>query len=411
MKFIHAADIHLDSPLRGLARYEGAPVEQMQSATRRAFINLIDLACEEAVDFMILAGDLYDMDWKDYNTGLFFNQQMNRLNQAGIAVYLLRGNHDAENLMTKQLRLPDNVHVFSAQQPETFVIEALGVALHGQSFAGRAVTEDLSEAYPPAMAGLFNIGVLHTSLNGREGHQTYAPCTLSSLLMHGYDYWALGHVHKREVLNEQPYVVFAGNLQGRHARETGAKSCTLVEVQGKEISLRACEVDVLRWEVLELDARELQQLDELLDKADVAVTQALQNAGERPLAVRFVVTGRSVLHSELHSQFEQWSNELRATINNASAGKAWVEKIQLKTQPLRDNLPLDGPLSELFEILRALPDSEVELQKLGEEFKGLKQALPSELRTREEGFDPERPETIKNLLPQVEELLLGRLSA
>ncbi|MDD2815171.1 MAG: DNA repair exonuclease [Thiotrichaceae bacterium] len=411
MKFIHAADIHLDSPLRGLARYEGAPVEQMQSATRRAFVNLIDLACEEAVDFMILAGDLYDMDWKDYNTGLFFNQQMNRLNQAGIAVYLLRGNHDAENLMTKQLRLPDNVHVFSAQQPETFVIDALGVALHGQSFAGRAVTEDLSEAYPPALAGLFNIGVLHTSLNGREGHQTYAPCTLSGLLMHGYDYWALGHVHKREVLNEQPYVVFAGNLQGRHARETGAKSCTLVEVQGKEISLRACEVDVLRWEVLELDACELQQIDELLDQADVAVTQALQQAEERPLAVRLVVTGRSSLHSELHSQFEQWSNDLRATINNASFGKAWVEKIQLKTQPLRDNLPLDGPLTELFEILRALPDNAAELQKLGEEFKGLKQALPSELRTREEGFDPESPETIKALLPQVEELLLGRLSA
>lgn len=411
MKFIHAADIHLDSPLRGLARYEGAPVEQMQSATRRAFINLIDLACEEAVDFMILAGDLYDMDWKDYNTGLFFNQQMNRLNQAGIAVYLLRGNHDAENLMTKQLRLPDNVHVFSAQQPETFVIDALGVALHGQSFAGRAVTEDLSEAYPPALAGLFNIGVLHTSLNGREGHQTYAPCTLSGLLMHAYDYWALGHVHKREVLNEQPYVVFAGNLQGRHARETGAKSCTLVEVQGKEISLRACEVDVLRWEVLELDACELQQIDELLDQADVAVTQALQQAEERPLAVRLVVTGRSSLHSELHSQFEQWSNDLRATINNASFGKAWVEKIQLKTQPLRDNLPLEGPLTELFEILRALPDNEAELQKLGEDFKGLKQALPSELRTREEGFDPESPETIKTLLPQVEELLLGRLSA
>jgi len=411
MKFIHAADIHLDSPLRGLARYDGAPVEQMQSATRRAFINMIDLACNQEVDFVLLAGDLYDVDWKDYNTGLFFNQQMSRLREADIPVFMVLGNHDAGNTITRQLRLPDNVTEFSYHKPETKILENLGVAIHGQSFANRAITEDISAAYSNALPGYFNIGLLHTSLNGRTGHANYAPCTMPGLLSHGYDYWALGHIHKREVLHENPWVVFSGNLQGRHARETGDKGCTLVQVKNGKTALTHVPLDVLRWEVCQLEVSDVTQADDIVDRAHDAVTQVMQNADGRPLALRFVIDGACPVHNELHSHSERWTNEIRATSHDAGVGNVWVEKISLQTHPLRTHtVQDDGPLEELGNFLRALPQDDDGLQALTTEFRSFRNALPVEAR-QGEGIDPGNTDTICQLLNGVEELLMARLLA
>lgn len=158
MKFIHTADIHLDSPLRGLAAYPDAPAERLRTATRDAFYNLVSRSIEEAVDFVVIAGDVYDGDWKDFNTGLFFVRQMGRLRQAGIPVYLLYGNHDAESEMTKGLELPDNVHTFSSRKAETFRIDALKVALHGRSFKAAATTDNLLPSYPEPIPGWFTSG-------------------------------------------------------------------------------------------------------------------------------------------------------------------------------------------------------------------------------------------------------------
>src|SRR3972149_747737 len=116
MKFIHVADIHLDSPLRGLERYEGAPVAELRGATREALESLVRVSLEERVDFVLIAGDVYDGDWRDYNTGLFFARQMTRLREAGIPVLLIRGNHDAASQITRELRLPENVNRFSTRQ-------------------------------------------------------------------------------------------------------------------------------------------------------------------------------------------------------------------------------------------------------------------------------------------------------
>ena len=103
------------------------------------------------------------------------------------------------------------------------MLEDLGLAVHGQGFAKREVTEDLSSAYPQADPHLFNIGLLHTCLDGKPGHEPYAPCTVDGLRSKGYQYWALGHVHNREVVSQDPWIVFPGNIQGRHARETGSQ--------------------------------------------------------------------------------------------------------------------------------------------------------------------------------------------
>ncbi|EDN71113.1 Metallophosphoesterase [Beggiatoa sp. PS] len=414
MKFLHAADIHLDSPLRGLAHYEGAPVEQMQQATRRAFINLVDLACTQAVDFVLLAGDLYDVDWKDYNTGLFFNQQMSRLREANIPVFMVLGNHDAGNTITRQLRLPDNVTEFSYHRPETKVLEHLGVAIHGQSFANKSITDDISATYPNAIPGYFNIGLLHTSLNGRPGHDNYAPCTLPGLLSHGYDYWALGHVHTREVLHEKPWIVFPGNLQGRHARETGSKGCTLIKVLNGNTTLTHVPVDVLRWEVCRLNVNDVTVVDEVIDRARWAVTQAMQTAEDKPLALRFLIEGASPVHNELHSQWDRWINEIRATATDAGLGNVWVEKIQLKTEALRNNSIQDeGPLDVLTHFLKGLPQDGTNLQVLTTELRSLRNALPVEARHSEKdsGIDPGNPDSIRYLLNGVEELLMARLLA
>lgn len=171
--FIHAADIHLDSPLVGLSAYEGAPFELLRGAPRAAFTNLIDEAIREKVNFMIIAGDLYDGDWPDANTGLFFAQEMGRLNRANIPVYIVNGNHDAESKLTKQLALPENVTVFSSRKPETHLIVDINVALHGQSFRDSKTEDNLAINYPKSKSDYFNIGILHTALEGHAAHASY----------------------------------------------------------------------------------------------------------------------------------------------------------------------------------------------------------------------------------------------
>jgi DNA repair exonuclease SbcCD nuclease subunit len=171
IKFIHTADIHLDSPLHRLETYEGVPAAEIRQASRRAFENLIDLAVAEAVNFVLITGDLFDGDWKDYHTGLYFIRQMHRLKAAGIDVYIVSGNHDAAGQMTRRLPYPDNVHLFDHRRPQTHRIGDLNVAVHGQSFAGPVVLDNLARGYPEPLPGCFNIGLLHTSLTGREGHE------------------------------------------------------------------------------------------------------------------------------------------------------------------------------------------------------------------------------------------------
>ena len=333
MKFIHCADVHLDSPLRGLAAYDEAPVDTIRGASRESFIRIIDLCLVKAVDFLLIAGDLYDGDWRDFNTGLFFGRQMTRLRAAGIPVFLIFGNHDALSQMTRSLHLPDNVRVFAADKPETVVIEHLNVAVHGQSFARRDVTDNLAASYPPAVSGLFNIGLLHTCLTGREGHDSYAPCDVEQLRSHGYDYWALGHIHQYEVVSEQPHVIFPGNIQGRNIRETGPKGCVLVSVgDDHSVTIDRHFTDIMRWSRIPVQASGCATPDEVLARIRLAVSDEMGQADGRPLAVRLVIEGQCGAHAALARDLEWWRSEVRAAVIDASGNNAWTEKIIVRTR-------------------------------------------------------------------------------
>jgi len=412
-KFIHAADIHLDSALHGLERYEGAPVDEIRSATRRAFDNLIELAIDEAVDFVLLAGDIYDGDWKDYNTGLYFMERMGRLRDADIRVFMVAGNHDAASQITKQLRLPDNVTVFATRAPARVVLDDLNVVIVGQGFATRAVTDDLSQAYPQGDPQHFNIGLLHTCLDGKPGHEPYAPCTIDGLRSKGYQYWALGHVHKREEVSQDPWIVFPGNIQGRHIRETGPKGCTLVTVESGEIvEVEHRDLDVMQWSLCELEVSTSETIDEVYEQVREGLQSALDVAEGRPVAVRLVLQGACSVHSALHADREHWVQEYRALATGLGGAGIWLEKVALKTtQPVTVDEVL-GRDDALGGLLRAVRDMELDtsaLDELANEVSMLRQKLPAEMLGGDDAYDPTDPEVIKDTLEDIKELLVHRL--
>lgn len=410
-KFIHAADIHLDSPLVKLDAYEGAPAGAIRGATRRAFENLVQTALDEKVAFVLIAGDLYDGDWKDYNTGLYFVSQMAKLREAGIPVFVVAGNHDAASTITKSLRLPGNVLLFPADQPAATRMKGLDVAVHGQSFGSPAVTTDLSRLYPAPLPGCFNIGLLHTCVNGREGHAPYAPCTLDALRDKGYDYWALGHVHQREVLLENPWVVFAGNTQGRHARETGPKGCVLVSVGGLERpSLDFRPLDVVRWEIAGIDAGGTERGYDVVDRFRATLSALLARNPDVLSVVRVLIDGETTVHDELLADPERWVNEIRSVAVDEGGDRAWVEKVQLRTRPPVAKAPKpEGALGELLSLMDELAADPQALQGLRSELSDLEKKLPREFREGTDGWRPEEPGWLAGLLGEVRPLLVQRL--
>lgn len=357
MKFIHAADLHIDSPLRGLDAYEGAPVDRLRGATRQAFVALVDLAIAQQVDLVVLAGDIYDGNWTDFRTGLFFREQMVRLTRAGVRVFIAKGNHDAESQITRQLPLVDGVHVFNSRKCETIEIEALGVALHARSFPERAVTEDLVPQYPDAIPGKFNIGVLHTSLTGRPEHDPYAPTSVSALCSKGYDYFALGHIHAREVVREsEPRIVFPGNLQGRHAKETGPKGCELVTVSDGHIESEFVPLDVVRWHQTDVDVTGVLSIEGLSTLFIDRMERLASDARDRLHAVRATVRGESVLHRLEAEQPGTVAAAIRAAAQDIDGADVWIEQVRLDLRSPLDRVAAAARPDAVGEVVRVVEE-------------------------------------------------------
>ncbi|MCX7418338.1 MAG: DNA repair exonuclease [Planctomycetia bacterium] len=418
MRFIHAADIHLDSPLRGLEAYPGAPVERLRVATRQAFDRVVELCLEERVDFLVIAGDLFDTEVKDFNAALAVAEQLRKLDQEKIPVYLILGNHDSREEMIRHVPWPANVTLFDHKRPQTVRHPTLPVALHGMSYPKREVTENLVPNYPEPVAGCFNIGLLHTNAGGNSSHAAYAPCSVEELATKGYDYWALGHVHEFEVLHEQPHVVYSGNTQGRHAREVGRKGCLLVTVeeQGRgvlEVEFR--ETAIMRWfrETIALQSDDDEEA--LLSATRKRLLQIVATASGRLAAVRLEFTGRCAVHEQLakDASRQQLIANLRALAPDLGVD-VWIEKVKFHTQSplnldaLRERQDLIGQLLRDIGSLAADPQALLALP----ETKDLATKVAAELTQDGDGedkFDLDDSARHVEWLRDAETLLLSHL--
>ncbi len=360
VKLLHAADLHLDSPLRNLpdavpSAGAAVPLRTLaRSATRRAFENLIDLAVEEQVEVLLLAGDIFDGKWEDHHTGLFFSRELGRFTATGGRVFLARGNHDAECQMSLHVTLPEGVHTFaSGDHAQVVDLPDLGIAVHGWSFPTKAVQDDPTPRFGRPISGRFNIGLLHTNLGGTPGHGNYAPTTVQGLVGTGLQYWALGHIHTRSVLREGDCtLVYPGNLQGRHARElAGAigKGATLLTVEaGQLISLEHRAVDVLRWQAVEADVTDTDTLDGCVRALATQVHDALADPeAALPVVLRVTLVGRTPAHGALLSD----PIGLRASIESTlpTHRPVYLEKVRVKTRlPAVEGAdPLADPLDQV----------------------------------------------------------------
>jgi exonuclease SbcD len=401
IRFVHAADLHLDSPLCGLD--ETAPAERIRLAPRQAMKNLVDFCRECQADFLLLAGDCYDGDCKDGATGTFLGSELRRLGTT--PVLMIQGNHDAQSVITNFLPMPGNVSQFK-EKPQTVHLERLNVAVHGASFAKRSVAENLARNYPKAMPGAFNIGLLHTSLTQSGEHETYSPCTAEQLEQHNYDYWALGHIHARQVVRERdPAIVFPGNLQGRRARENGPKGAYLVEVNDERAieSLKFQALDDVRWELIEMAVDPAAAADDVLLAVAARVAPLRESAGNRLLALRAVLSGRSAAHNDFQSSPQRWRERLVEHMKNVDED-AWLEDVRFRTAPPEVEVLGDwGDIDiELTASLVDFRENPALLQKLIDgPMQELADRLPRELREGPEPLNVQDPAWLSDLLSRV----------
>jgi len=411
MKFLHAADIHLDSPIKNLSLSEPEAISRIRRATREAFARLVDLALSERVSLLLLAGDLYDHDAPNMQIALFLRGQLRRLADAGIPVVIVRGNHDAENRITPLLDLPENTRVLSSRHPETVVFDEIGVSVTGQSFVEGPVTDNLARGYPPPRSGTFNIALLHTSLGGSPDHDSYAPCSLSDLASRGYDYWALGHIHKGEILSRDPYVVYPGNLQGRHARETGPKGAVLVETEGgRVLSCRMVPLDGIRWHQLPVSLDGAASLSEAGDRLRAALREAVSLSEDRPAVVRVLLSGRTPLASGPLSSAGARRQIVLEASGEIGGGELWVEKVVGSLVPEEGARREAGGGStgdEFFSVLSEVLEDRKALEEiLAPEIEALRARLPDPLQER---LSPSAPDSLfpdlAEILPDLREML------
>ena len=410
-RFVHTADVHLDSPLRSLALRDPEIAAMVGGATRQAFERIVDLCLEERVDALMIAGDLYDGDLRSMKTAVFFGTQMRRLTEADIGVFVVRGNHDAESVITKHLSLPDGVHVFTGRA-EALRIEDHGVVIHGISFSRPQAPVSLLPKFKAPVSGCVNIGLLHTSLSGAEGHDTYAPCSVADLIDHGFDYWCLGHVHKRQVHARSPCtVVMPGIPQGRHINEAGPKSVTLATVgDDGEITIEERVTSIAQFERVAVDVTGLSDWTDVLRAVEVALGDARGAAVSDHLIARIEVAGTTPLVSRLRRDDDLLLEEARQAA--ASLLRTAVEKVSVDASP--PVVPGDATDYDPVEELRGLIEGKV---LASEAFRSevcsivgdLQRQLPPELRDVLSDGEDASAEMIARIVREGGEHVLARL--
>lgn len=331
IKFIHAADLHLDSPFIGLKHMPAKLFERVRESTFLSFSKIITCAINEKVDFILLSGDLYDEDERSLKAQLKLKKEFERLAVNNIQVFIIHGNHDHMGGKWLDLEWPENVHVFSSHKVEVKEYKKNQTPLayiYGYSYPERAVHENMTSQYiKKENSNVFHIGMLHGSTEGNKEHDVYCPFKVNDLLAKDFDYWALGHIHKRQVLHEaHPVIAYPGNIQGRHRKETGKKGCYLVEMGAGSIRSTFVSTEVIRWEEIEVSIHECQNLSELIQACEQSIENLKRENKAICLTISFVESGE--LANELNSP--DLIEDLFDVLNdqqNEQENFVWVVKI------------------------------------------------------------------------------------
>ncbi|NPV89317.1 MAG: DNA repair exonuclease [Firmicutes bacterium] len=363
--FIHAADLHLDSPFRGISQEVSETgeyrhiVERLRDCTFIALKRLVDLCLQERVDFLLLAGDVYDLSNRSLRAQLRFREETRRLAEMGIQVFIVTGNHDSSDGWRADLEFPETVHVFSDREVESRPVIRQGqevARVYGISYPRAAVTENLALLFPRPPREPFSIAMLHANVGSIEGYDNYAPCRLDDLIGSGYDYWALGHIHSHTVLHtEFTRVIYPGCHQGRSVREMGAKGCVLVRVaEDRSLECEFMPTDNVRWHFIDLPIAGLGTDTALLNALEDRLWGLKQNNPRLAGVVRVQLNGRGPLHKRLmnNSYRTDLLQQLRSRYSTPVEDFVWIESLNLNVQPEIDKESVRQSQTLLGDFLR-----------------------------------------------------------
>ena len=375
-RFLHAADLHMDTPFTGMRRVDASLVATLRDATTLAFDNLVNAALEHSVAFVVIAGDIYDGPERGVRAQLAFRNGLARLAQAGIPSFVVHGNHDpVEDGWSAVRKWPDRVTVFAPGSVATVPVERDGQTLaliHGISYARRNTEENLALCFRRDRAECFQVGVLHCNAGANAAYAPYSPCSVDDLVSAGLDYWALGHVHLRQFLHEgSPWIAYPGNLQGLSPKpsELGAKGALLVDVDdGRVASVDFLPLDVVRFDAFDMDIAGLPDVAGLIDALVASARARAARHDGRTVVLRVSLTGHGVVHQDLRRGHVRDQVLLPARTALASATQAvWLDAIDDRTSPelnvavLRGRGDFVADLIETVDSLLATPAEDTDL--------------------------------------------------
>lgn len=338
-KFVHTADLHLDSPFVGLQEVDDRVASELREATFRTFDRIVDLCLERRADFLLVAGDIYDAGDRSLRAQLRFRDGLERLSDAGIASFVVHGNHDPLNRWSAKLEWPERAHIFGARGVTSVPVVRDGETIahvYGISYATQDVRRNLATKFRRTDDGPFAIGLLHCNVGDDTGHDPYAPCTLEDLTQVGMDYWALGHVHNHRILSpEGPVVVYPGNPQGRNPRELGPRGCYVVEIDaGGHPTAEFVPMDTVRWFWESVSIEQLETDEALISAVEGACQRMREQAEGRPSLGRIGLTGRGPAHRSLVRP--GFVTDLLESVRETQGREdpfVWVERLEVDTRP------------------------------------------------------------------------------
>jgi DNA repair protein SbcD/Mre11 len=341
LRFLHTGDLHLDSPVTGLTA-EAPPdiLAVLRDATIESWRTIVATAIAERVDFVLVAGDVFEASSPTLLGQTRFRDGLAALAEAGIRSFVVHGNHDPMDARswTPSLAWPSGVHRFGTAPGELATFERDGAAVahvHGRSYPSAAVTENYASGMRAEPGAPFSIGLLHANVGDRPGHGNYAPCSTDDLRASGMDYWALGHIHQPGPILDDPPARYCGIPQGRDPGELGARGCWLVEADAaRRVTARFVPTDRVRWHPVVLSIDGLADDEALARTAREAIAVAIDGADGRSLILRLTVDGRGPLHATLRRP--GYLADLRQILNEEQAGGspfAWLESIRDRTRP------------------------------------------------------------------------------